>query len=306
MKKPKKKSILKYFEPIDSGKTLSDNFGSLDLEGSFGYFALSSQNKNLFLNRLDANTLYQMIDKVGLVSHLLKMGFANIQIDIDKDDAQIHYLKIYYETMDTDHLLIDLRVSESRFMPQKRFCEEYDAPTSFDMVVIEWLSAQNPKSTFDPNKPQLPGQSKPGLGSLNYMMELMYIVGEQVVKDGFMDVPDHFHGAVMYSRKFKFFNPSHEAILRAILRDITNYSLADMSWGMITGTIIDKNTNTSQVYDPSEQIFPVSKRMKDYFDSKKYKAKFKKIYDSKKYYFDFAKMCQIREKMLQEVKPDEL
>jgi len=306
VKKPKKKSILKYFEPIDSGKTLSENFGSLDLEGSFGYFALSSQNKNLFLNRLDADTLYTMIEKVGLVSHLLKMGFDNIKIDIDKDDAQIHYLKIYYEILDPDHLLIDLRVSESRFIPQKRFCEEYDAPMSLDMVVIEWLSAQNPKSTFDSTKPQLPGQSKPGLGSLNYMMELMYIVGEQVVKDGFMDVPDHFHGAVMYSRKFKFFNPSHEGILRAILRDIKGYSLADMSWGMITGTIIDKNTNTPQVYDPSEQIFPVSKRMKDYFDSKKYKAKFKKIYESKSYYFDYEKMCQIREKMLHEVKPDEL
>ena len=46
--------------------------------------------------------------------------------------------------------------------------------------------------------------------------------------------------------------------------------------------------------------------MKDYFDSKKYKAKFKKIYESKKYYFDYEKMCQIREKMLHEVKPDEL
>ncbi|MCX8123530.1 MAG: hypothetical protein N3F66_05125 [Spirochaetes bacterium] len=306
MKKPKKKSILKYFEPIDSEKTLSENFGSLDLEGSFGYFALSNQNKNLFLNRLNVDTLYKMIKKVGLVDHLMKIGFSNILIDVDKDDAQIHYLKIYYEKIDPNHLLIDLRVSESRFIPQKRFCEEYDAPRSLDMVVIEWLSAQNPKATFDANKPQLPGQSKPGLGSLNYMMELMYIVGEQVVKDGFMDVPDHFHGAVMYSRKFKFFNPSHEAILRAILRDIKGYSLSDMSWGMITGTIIDKNTNTPQVYDPSEQVFPVSKRMKDYFDSKKYKEKFKKIYESKKYYFDYEKMCRIREKMLQEVKPDEL
>ncbi len=306
MKKPKKKTILKYFEPIDSGKSLSENFGSLDLEGSFGYFALGTQNKKLFLNRLNTDTLYEMIEKVGLVHHLLKMGFDNIKIDIDKDDAQIHYLKIYYEKMDPDHLLIDLRVSETRFMPQKRFCEEYDAPVSLDMVVIEWLSAQNPKAKFDPKKPQLPGQSKPGLGSLNFMMELMYIVGEQVVKDGFMDVPDHFHGAVMYSRKFKFFNPSHEAILRAILRDIKGYSLSDMSWGMITGTIIDKNTNTPQVYDPSEQIFPVSKRMEEYFESKKYKDKFKKIYESKKYYFDYEKMCQLREKMLHEVKPDEL
>jgi len=50
VKKPKKKSLLKYFEPVESGKSLSENFGSLDLEGSFGYFALSAQNKSLFLN----------------------------------------------------------------------------------------------------------------------------------------------------------------------------------------------------------------------------------------------------------------
>ncbi len=306
MRKPKKKSILKYFKPIDSGNTLSQNFGSLDLEGSFGHFALSSQNKELFLNRLHVDTLYTMIERVGLIGHLTTLGYTDIKVEIDKDDAQIHYLKIYYDEIAPQHLLIDLRVSESRFMPQKRFCEEYDAPQALDMVVIEWLSAQNPKGSFSPDKPQLPGQSRPGLGSLNYMMELMYIVGEQVVKDGFMDVPDHFHGAVMYSRKFKFFNPSHEAILRAILRDINGYSLSDMSWGMITGTIIDKNTNTPQIYDPSEQVFPVSKRLKAYFESKKYKEKCKKIYESKHYYFNYQKMCQIRKKMLHENKTDEL
>lgn len=306
MKKPKKKSLLKYFEPVESGKSLSENFGSLDLEGSFGYFALSAQNKSLFLNRLSVDLLYEMMKKVGLIDHLKKIGFYNIKLEIDKDDAQIHYLKIYYDTINPDHLLIDLRVSESRFIPEKKFCEEYNAPMFMDMVVIEWLSAQNPKSDFDTSKPQLPGQSRPGLGSLNYMMELMYIVGEQVVKDGFMDVPDHFHGAVMYAKKFKFFNPSHEAILRAILRDIKGYSLYDMSWGMITGTIIDKITNKPQVYDPSEQIFPVSQRMKEYYNSKKYKEKYKKIYESKKYYFDYNKMCQLREKILKETKPDEL
>lgn len=308
MKKTGKRSVLKYFEPVDMDNVMSEALfdSNDDIDSSLGHFAFQPTDNALFLNRFNNEDIMKMLDNVGLIKHLNSVGFNDIRVEIKKDENLINHLKIYYETINPDNLLINLRVSESKFVPDKRFLEETAGTTVLDMVIIEWLSAQRPDKSFDSEKPQLPGQSSPGLGSLRYMMDLMYVVGDKLFLDGFMDIPDHLHGAIMYSRKFKFFNPSHEAILKAILRDLEKYSLTDLSWGMLTKTIIDESTGTPQVYDPSEQIFPVSRFMKNYFNSRKYREKFSKVYNSKKYRFDYENMLERKKELLKEKKTEDL
>ncbi len=299
-KKSPKKNFFKYFQPIDVGNIINNENDSLsNIDDSLGYFAFNnSKKKKLFLNRFSQDEMLNISKEVGLVDHLNKKGYNKIMVEIDRDESLIHYFKMYYEEMDPRKLIIDLRVSESRFVPQNGLFKSYrDSPT-LDMIVIEWLSSQNPKVDFTDTKPQLPGQKRPGLGCLSFMMEMMYIVGKEVIKDGFMDIPDHMHGAIMYSKKFKFFDPAHEAILKAIIRDLSRYTLLDISWGMITGTIIEKHSGKPQEYDPAEQIFPVSRRIKKYFSSRDYEKRFKDIYNKKKYTFDYEKMKMLRNDIL--------
>ncbi len=285
---------------------LKEDFSAMDIGESFGYLARLPKKEKLFLSMYAAEDLLSIMKKVGLYDHLRAKGFQDIKLEIDMDSESINYLKIYCDEKLPENQLLDLRLSESRYVPDKKFFEDKSSIVTYDMVMIEWLSLQNPRGTFSSERPQLPGQDKPGLGGLSYLMQMMYIVAEGVVKDGFLDVPDHMHGAVMYSRNFKFFNPAHEAILRAVLRDLKGYSLADLSWGMLTGTIIDKNTGQAQVYDPSEQIFPVSRRIKEYFNSKRYLRRFKEVYKTKKYVFDYDQMLVLREKLLREKDPADL
>ncbi len=308
MKIPGKSLVLKYFEPVDMDNVMSDGLfdSNEDIDNSLGHFAHQKKSNALFLNRFKPEDIMELLNKVGLTDHLNSQGFNNIKVEINRDESLINHLKIYYEAIKQDNLLINLRVSDSKFVPEKRFFGEDTNTIVLDMVIIEWLSAQRPGKGFKPEKPQLPGQSNPGLGSLNYMMDIMYIVGKKLLLDGFMDIPDHLHGAVMYSRKFMFFNPSHEAVLKAILRDLKQYSLADLSWGMITKTITDKSTGKPQEHAPSEQIFPVSKFMKDYFSSKKYKDKFTQIYKSKTYQFDYNTMVKRRKEILSRKEAEEL
>lgn len=297
-------SLLKYFQPIDIKNVLKDD-DSFNIGESFGYFARMPRKKKLFLNMYSEKELYEIMKRVGLIAHLEMKGYENLLLDIDMDESLIHYFKVYYDEKIPDNLLIDLRLSDSRFVPDKRFFEN-DELCNLDMVVIEWLSIQNPKGVFSKDKPQLPGQTKPGLGCLKYLIKMMYIVAEGVIKDGFLDVPDHMHGAIMYSKNFKFFNPAHEGVMRAILRDLKKYSLSNLSWGMITNTIIDKSTGKPQVYDPSEQIFPVSSRLKDYFKSKKYLNKFNEVYKRKKYWLDIKTMEKRRTEIIGTKQLDEL
>lgn len=277
---------------------LNGTFRTEDLNSSLDNYSSSGKGR-LFLGRFSPEELMKIMEKVGLSSFLLKKGFKynDLLLKISIDESMVNSLRLYYKEEDPDKLMIDLRMSEVKFVPILRGKKKNT--TVYDMIVTEWLSTQDPlKREFDEKKPRLPGQLRPGLGVLKYCFEMMYRVAREVFKDGFMDVPDHMHGAIMYSKKYMFYNPAHEAILKAIMRDLWDYPLMDISWGMITGTIREKNSGKSQEFSPSEQIFPVSDRMKEYFQSKEYRDRFNSVFKKKQYMFDYDLMVKKREEML--------
>ncbi len=303
-----KNKFYKYFRPVEGrDSSFSRGLSSLDLSDDLGSIG-NLQREKYFLKRFTKNDLFKIIEDVGLLTHLEKrLGVNQFDVEIDVDDTLINYCRLYVDSPKPENLLLDLRLSETRFIPDPVFFEkEKDAKVTYDMIVIEWLSAQNPENHFTKNRPQLPGQKSPGLGVLKFCFDMMYVVGKEVIKDGFLDIPDHMHGAIMYSKKFKFFNPAHEGILRAIMRDLKEYSLADITWGMITETIIEQYKQKPQVYDPSEQIFPVSRRLHKYYNSRKYKSTFNKYYRRKKYVFNYEEMVKRREQILENKKITDL
>ncbi len=292
-----KSQALNFDESFTLDMDLTDSIESLPgLPGS----------RKLFLGRFNSDNLYSMMEKIGLIKHLKSIGFEELFVDIDIDENRISYMRLYWKDKTPACQLIDLRVSESSFIPDKKFFEPDAVITPYNMIVIEWLSAKNPLKNFDVKKPQLPGQTNPGLGVLKYCFEMLYLMAKEVFKDGFLDIPDHMHGAIMYSKKFRFFDPVHEGIIRAVGRDLRKYSLSDISWGVITETIFDLSTNKPAIYDPGEQIHYVSKRMKKYFNSKKYRSVLMKYYEKKKYFFDYDEMVKKREIMLRSKKIEDL
>lgn len=290
-----KNKMSKFLQPMDFSTALEKEMGSFDF--NLAIPDQTGRRQKLFLRNFSAADLHDIMRRVGLIGHLESMGFRDMKVEIDVDESYVHYMKLYTREVRPESMLLDLRLSESRFMPDRSFFEDasYQA---YDMIVIEWLSAQNPQHDFESGKPQLPGQKKPGLGALNYCFEMMHVVAREIIKDGFLDIPDHMHGALMYSKKFKFFNPVHEGILRAIMRDLAKFSLADISWGIITQTIIEEYKNQPQAYAPSEQVFYVSERMRKYFHSKKYLSTYNKYYKNKRYRIDYDEMVRRRDTIL--------
>lgn len=289
-----KNKLSKFLQPMDFSSAIEKEIGAID----FGEITASSRRKSkLFLRNFDERDLEEIMRRVGLLSHLAAIGLGDVRITIDMDDAYIHYLKVYHRDIDPDFLLLDLRLSESRFVPDAKFFDDGEFHT-YDMIVIEWLSAQNPYAQFDPRRGQLPGQKKPGLGVLKYCFEMMYIVAREIIKDGFLDIPDHVHGAIMYAKKFKFFDPMREGMLRALMRDCARYSLVDISWGIATGTIIDISSNQPLVYTPSEQIFYVSEKLRAYFHSKNYLSSYNRHFRKNRFRFDYEEMNKRRAEII--------
>ncbi|MBN2436132.1 MAG: hypothetical protein JXK07_12780 [Spirochaetes bacterium] len=243
---------------------LIDDFTNLD----YGFSRLKidrNRSDGIFLNIFDAGGIRYLMKKCGLHDHLKKKRFYPYTIIVFRDENDIHNLRILESERNVP--LVDLRVSEKRFVKTG-----FDGQTlSFDMVAIEWLSTRDPRLfTFKSNRPQLPGQTHPSLGCLSLMMKMMYLCSRRIHKDAFMDVPDHLHLALMYSSFFHFLDPAAEAVIRAVKRGLKGYSLSEIAWGAVTGSIFDKKTGELFVYKPSEQLYPVSRRMKRYFSSKSY------------------------------------
>ncbi len=266
-----------------------------------------SGGKKLFLRRFTVEDLENIMIKAGIFEYLKIKGFKELCTAIDIDDSYVNYWRLYYKNEEPQNVIMDIRLTETKFFPDKKFFSDGEAPKIYDMIVIEWLSLQNPLSEqYTRDRPQLPGQTRPGLGLLKYCFDMMYRVAKDVYKDGFLDVPDHLHGAIMYSKKFKYFDPFQEACLRSIIRDLKGYSLADISWGMITETIYEKAGNKAFVFQPSEQIFSVSKRMKTYFRSKKYIWAFNEYYNKFRFYLKYDEMIEKRDLLLKEKKVSDL
>ncbi len=292
-------------DTFDFSDTFEFDFNHIDISSAFENLFSYSDSK-LFMGRFSEQDMRNKMETLGLGKHLNSMGFTDTVIDIERDENYINYFKLYWEEKLPEKLLIDLRVSEHTFFPKKRFFAEGVRVEPYNMILIEWLSAKNPKAVFNPKRPQLPGQSSPGLGVLKYCFRLLHDISDEIFKDGFLDIPTHMHGAMMYSKEFKFFDPVQEAILRAVMRDLRRYSLVDLSWGVLTETIIDRHKNAPAIYDPTEQIHYVSPRMKDYFASELYITTFNKHYHRRNYYFKYDEMVRKREEILRTKKIEDL
>ncbi|SHG37632.1 hypothetical protein SAMN02745221_00040 [Thermosyntropha lipolytica DSM 11003] len=303
---PKGKDFKNFTKIELPAASLDIELDELDIMGNLGNVKNFSSFSKLFLNRFTEEELYAMLKAIGMIKHLGEMGFSDIQMVIDRDENDIHYLNLYWKEPLPENQLLDLRVSESLFMPAKEFFAANEEVLPYDMIVIEWLSSRNPLGTFTAERPQLPGQKSPGLGILKYCFKLLYNVSSQIFKDGYFDIPTHMHGAIMYSKQFKFFDPVQEAMVRAITRDLKEYSLADISWGIITGTIIDIAENKPAVYEPSEQVHYISERMAKYFHSPQYINTFQEHYHKKKYRLLYEEMVRKREEILSHTRIEDL
>ena len=267
---------------------------SLDVECSFGSRAASSACGELFLNRYDSGDILDIVDDIGLAEHLREKGFKGTAVDIDRDDAGIHHLRVYGDFIDRKNLLITLRISESPYSIDRAALTGGRGSLQLQLFVLEWLQSGNPRGQFGANDVPLPGQEVPPLGAVPYLMELLRRFGVMEHKDGIMDTPAHLHGAMMYSRKFLFVDPAHEGILEAMKRDLGKYGMCDMSWGMTTGTIIETNSGERQRFSPSPQRYPLSPVSGGYFRSRRYRGRVRDIMKRKRFILNHTEMVQKR------------
>ncbi|MBP7584369.1 MAG: hypothetical protein KBA61_10070 [Spirochaetes bacterium] len=279
-------------------KLIEKDLQSGDFGCTLGALSHSEECAGLFLGVYNEGAIRKLFADIGLVAHLEKKGFRDTLIDVTRDDDGVSRLCVYHGRKDPRRLLIDMKVSETMFTPFKKYCvQDHRTPCTFHLVMIEWLESSHPGEKFTRVHPQLPGQRNPGLGVLKYMRDFLGAMARDIAHDGFMNIPDHVHTALMYADSFMFVNPRQEGFIRALLRDLKDARLDDITWGFATGTVVDA-AGAPHVYQPSEQVYPVKEKLARHFRERHYLEERDAAIGELKFFFNRGEMLARRKKLL--------
>ncbi len=270
-----------------------ERFPELDLglhEEEFLYQLAKINPTNLFLGKFSKNDVENTLKETGLWNLLIEKGFRNLILHIDASNVLEHRLIIYDGEINSDRLLIEVRLREALLRPKKCFVPGMEHIRDVPMILIDWLTLQDPTKDFTPDKPRLVHQRKPGLGIFYDFAGLVDLLAKAAGKEGVMDIPEHYHGALFYSRFFHFWEPDMEGKLRAMMRDFASLPLHKATWAVFLDCCINSNTGKVDKWQPGEQIKPVSDQIKAYFRHPEYEEQVDRATRSFRFHIDESKL----------------
>ncbi len=225
-----------------------------DLAGAIG----GPRPPRRLLGFYSAQGLELTMERTGLLERIRNLGFLHPTLELDLDNPAGDTARLYGDRRRRE-LLIETRLRiDRRTLP------------GFAMLRIEWLLLQNPRGQFTPERPQLPGQTYPGLGMLQDLIALFVLACDRLQLDGLLFVPSHYHVAVHGRKTMRFLSPAGEGLYRALEAALQGLSLAAAAEAVAAGRVRDATTGTPFVWQPTPMVFPVSERLREEVTGEEY------------------------------------
>ncbi len=247
---------------------------------------------HLFLNFYSEEGVRKALEEYGVFKDLNKRGFRDFIIKINAEDPYRHTLKAYFEREDPEHLLGELIVRKKMFIAKPIFPSGI-AGQKFSMIVIEWLTLQDPTAQFAPTRPPLPGQIYPGLRMGRKIVGIFVNMALRLKTDGLLNIPEHYHNAVFYSKHFKYFNPFTEGQFLAMQRDLRMVGLFKAAWAVELNCVVEKKSGQFWNWFTDEQVLAVSDKLANYFQADEYKDRVEQSLNRHQFEIDHTKFKQI-------------
>jgi hypothetical protein len=200
----------------------------------------------LFLGIYSAEGLLRALRHYGVIALIEARGIGGVAMDLDTSDPFLHVARL---RDGGGELLIELR---ARVLLGK----DAGAPGRLGPLTfldIEWLAAEDPHRSFDPSRPPLPGQRRPGLGVGPELEELMALMSRRLGAAGVIAHPQWMHNAALYHPRWRFADATEEGRFAALLRDLMAASLPQVSWGVHLGCVTDEQGRVVE-WKPGPQI----------------------------------------------------
>jgi len=230
-------------------------------------FELAGLNpENRLFGRFRPEEVRERARDAGILAGLSLRGYRDPVLTLSCADPEEQRVCLYAGRKSRERLLMEVRAQIRAFRPGKPI-GSFPEGTVLRMLLIHWLTLSDPDRPFSIDRPRLPGQERPGLGLLSECLSFLRRIGKEFLLDGILDVPDHFHTALIYSRSFRFLDPQAEGRFQAMARDLKGIPLALASEAVGEGCLIDTGTGLPVPWEPAEQVMPLCEPLRRHFRS---------------------------------------
>ncbi len=233
-------------------------------------FELEGRNpENRLFGRYGPDDVRSRLDRSGILPGLRDKGYPDPTLVLSCEEPADQRVLLFAGKPTRDRLLLEARLHLGLFHP-RRAIGPIAPESAFRMLIIHWLVLSDPDRPFAVGRPRLPGQQRPGLGLLSPCLLLLRDMARELLLDGVLDVPDHFHTALFYSRRMHYLEPEAEGTLLAIARDLAGAPLALASEAIREGCLVDLGTGEPMPWRPAEQVMAVRGPLRAWFHSRDY------------------------------------
>ncbi|MGE0453079.1 MAG: hypothetical protein AB7O37_02140 [Vicinamibacteria bacterium] len=221
-----------------------------------------------FLGRFEPAALEAELRAAGVHQGLARRGFVEPVLQTELEGGE-HRLKLLPRGAELP--LVDLRLAEASAVVDEPFLVRRGLDV-VSFLCIHWLALQDPTAAFTPERPQLPGQSHPGLGLARPLILRLLKWATDWGKDGLLNLPEYFHNAVFYSEIFRFLHPRQQGRFEALRRDLAGLHVAAASFAIDAGRVVSEPAGEPLRWEPGEMVAPLTGRLRRAFDSDDYAA----------------------------------
>jgi len=223
------------------------------------------------LDQFGAASVRVRLEAAGVLATLEQRGFRHLDVVVDAAGWVLPHILLFGEKDGRRFLLLDACIGAAA-VPADFFQRRgYPMDGSVELAVVHWVREEDPTARFAVERPALPLQRHPGLGTLRRAFRVAICLAREAGKDGIVSVPKFFHDAVLFfrSRLFLFLDGDEQGRFEALIRDLQPLALGDASLVIASGGVRDA-TGTAIRWSPGYQVFPISERLTGYLHSPLY------------------------------------
>lgn len=247
---------------------------------------VEDKSTSLFLGRYSIGEVAAVLGRRNFFKEARRRNLWPLIFNLDSSGYPVQRFQIFLELAKPEKLIVDLKVREGRLRPR----DHLHLPASFytyEFLILEWLTLQNPLLKFSPKRPPLPGQEYPGLGLGKKVVDVFVYLARLTQKDGLLVFPAYFHNALLFTRYFQFLNPEKQGEVLAVRKSLSDIPFKHLAWIVYLNCLREEDGRAYE-WKAEEQVYPLNKSLKEYLENKVYKQMVKQVLNSRDFTIDWA------------------
>jgi len=281
--KPKRaKEILRHLRLLDGPISLPTADDVEDLVPRRG-------RGTLLLDFYTPEAVVEALGRYGVTDRLAVRGFHEPSVELETADPERQIVRVSAVREGRTVVVGEAVLRASAFETEAPFAETLHG-VCLRMLFVQWLKLQDPTRRFTVERPALPGQDHPGLGTGREVMAMFLGMAARLGFGGIVSCPEFAHNAVLYERDFRFFDPAAQGRFEALLRVCSGLGLSELAWGVERGGLIDEATGASVRWSREEMVCPTGDVLREHIGSAIYRRRADQARDACRWRFDRARL----------------